>query len=352
MHSSSLDVVYTQPGGRGWAPIEVLAELAARSFGGELHRYTDTGYSRTFRARTLLPRVRASRGDCCLVIAPTPVHLNAILEAPELRRRYAGIAGWTIDSFWTDKIPRAAKTARHYDHLYVIDHEDQEQWQSETGRPVSCLPWGTDVLGTPDPDKKVVDLQRVGRQPPQWEDDGAAATAAAARGLRYAGRPEFGSTDAESQANVSRAYRQAKYVLAFSNGASPASYTHPTREYLTGRWLDAIGSGAVVAGIVPKTRVARELLWPDATLELPTIERDAGLEAVTEAVRNWTPAIAQNNRRLAARLLDWRHRLKVVADDFGANAPTLHSELAALAPSARDVLTKPADAFLRTDRRA
>ena len=79
-----------------------------------------------------------------------------------------------------------------------------------------------------------------------------------------------------NQASLMERLSRAKFTLSFSNAVSPASYTHPTREYLTGRWTDALASGAVVAGIAPACAATAELLWPAATLELATVDRADG----------------------------------------------------------------------------
>ena len=41
---------------------------------------------------------------------------------------------------------------------------------------------------------------------------------------------------------------QAKFTLSFSNLVSPDVQTHPKREYITGRWTDALSAGATVVG--------------------------------------------------------------------------------------------------------
>src|SRR4051795_9364264 len=91
-----------------------------------------------------------------------------------------------------------------------------------------------------------------------------------------------------NQTALMRRLAEVKFTLAFSNSVSPASYTHPTRQYLTGRWTDSLASGAVVAGILPDCDATDELLWPGATLDLGTTDRGLGIERLAAAVDSWT----------------------------------------------------------------
>jgi hypothetical protein len=46
-----------------------------------------------------------------------------------------------------------------------------------------------------------------------------------------------------------RILSKTKFALAISNRANPTMQTHPEREYIAGRWTDALASGATVVGI-------------------------------------------------------------------------------------------------------
>jgi hypothetical protein len=134
----------------------------------------------------------------------------------------------------------------------------------------------------------------------------------------------------QNQELVMRVYGESKYLLAFSNAANPEGYTHPTRQYLTGRWVDALACGAVVAGISPRGSGIDELLWPGATLEFGSIRRQEGLETLAGALKLWTPQSALRNHAMALKKLDWRWRLKTIADICAVDTATLRTELALL----------------------
>ena len=94
--------------------------------------------------------------------------------------------------------------------------------------------------------------------------------------------------------------------------------------------MDALASGATVAGVPPVTPVVDSLLWPGALLDLRGTDRKGGLATLENAIRTWTPAQAQLNHRLALERLDWRWRLEVLAKRLGQMPAPLSSELTIL----------------------
>jgi hypothetical protein len=122
-------------------------------------------------------------------------------------------------------------------------------------------------------------------------------------------------------------YAHSKYVLAFSNLANPEPYTHPTRQYLTGRWVDGLAGGAILAGISPQGKSIEALLWKGATLEFGTTRRAVGLKVLAEALRGWDPSYALRNYEMALLNLDWRWRFKVLADAYNLKPISLLNEM-------------------------
>lgn len=325
--ANDLTVVYGRPPGPGWDPVTLMARQAATLLGA---RYVeipaDTEYSRLRAASGLLPR-RRGRGSC-LVIAPQPVHLSLLLRRDYLLHGYNTVIGWVIDSFLDDRIPNLARGHGHFDQLFITDGELVDDWARATRTPTSWLPWGADVLGMGALRlARPIDLVRVGRQPQAWQEDEANEAAAAEVGVVYRGRPGFAENPVESQQLLVDAMARAKFVLAFSNRHSPAAYTHPTREYLTGRWTTALAAGASVAGIAPRSRATVELLWDGALLEFDSVNRAEGLRVVRDAAAAWTPQRAVTNRMEALRRLDWRWRYLELVEALGVRAPVLEAEL-------------------------
>ena len=328
-------VVYGLPPGGGWHPITHMVRLLSELLEAELVSVPLNPRGKAWRRATAFGPRRRGR-DTCLVVAPAPAHLNTLMHGDYWRRGYRHVAGWVIDSFWTDQIPSAVRHRDHFDQLFVADKEAVGEWAAATGLPVSWLPWGSDVLrlGSAEGDRPV-DVQRLGRQPAGWEDDDETRRACEAAGLRFGGRPPMHDDASANERALMGALSQAKFVLAFSNAVSPAPYTHPSREYLTGRWTDSLASGATTAGITPRCAATEELLWPGASLELPHDDLAEGVERLAAAVSGWDPEVALANHRNALERLDWRWRFRDLAAALGLEPGRLDAELDAVAAATR-----------------
>jgi hypothetical protein len=184
-------------------------------------------------------------------------------------------------------------------------------------------------LGSANP-LRPVDLLRFGRQPPDWEDDPSNAHGCQSHELIFQGRPPIFNDASENEHALMGFLSETKFALAFSNRVSKSIQTHPTREYITGRWTDALAAGAIVAGIPPRSESVQSLLWPEALLDLATVNRDEGLEVIARAVREWTPSRARLNYLNSLERLDWRWRFKKLATVLALDASYLDTELTLL----------------------
>jgi len=320
-----VDIIYENPASVGYQPVLHMVRLAAELLDA---RIIALPRERTGRARKLGALLPSHRGETTgIVVCTWPGALLALLRVEGWRRRYARLAAWVFDSFWVDSIPRIFQKTRHFDRIFITELEDCEEWQRRMRAPVEWLPWGSDVLllGS-DTAERPIDLLRVGRQPPSWDDDLATAAACRGVGLCFHGRPERREDASEGQRVLLGAFAKAKFTLSFSNLVNPLQYTHPTRSYITGRWTDALAAGATVAGVPPQGPSVDQLLWPEALLDVGTIERDAGLAVVRRAVERWTPARARINYLNALEHLDWRHRFVRIAASLDLDAPALRRE--------------------------
>jgi hypothetical protein len=192
-----------------------------------------------------------------------------------------------------------------------------------------ALNWGADVLGRQiHPASRPIDVQRIGRQPLLWDNDDVTRQRLAAACMTFAGRPPMRDNPYDNQQEVYRTYKKAKFVLAHSNLVDQTRYTHKTKEYVTGRWTDALACGCSLAGVQPRSdNTFRDLLWPEATLDFGRIDPDHNIAALREAVIDWTPEKARHNYLMSLSCLDWRHSLKKIADKVSINSDVLNSEL-------------------------
>lgn len=341
---------YGQPG--GYCSLHYLANMAARLLEADV---SDVGgwiggksYGEVAKG---MFRRRGLGKTPCLVICRYPGDLKLLFGIPNWRRKFGATVAWVIDSFIWETTPRSIRLLRPYDHIFVAGLQDVEETRWRVGVPTSWLPIGTDALDLGDDGAdRPIDLIRVGRQPSEWEDDSLSEIACRKRGLSFHGRPPHYSDPQENQIAMHRYCAQSKFCLAFSNTVAPASYTHETRAYITPRWLDAIASGATVAGVRPDAPGIDDLLWPEATLELGGVERDRGLDVLAQAVAHWSPEQAQRNRLLALKRLDWRWRLEEIAKRLHLTASPLQLELARLREAIakdsapRETATRPCEA--------
>ena len=316
---------------RGWSPIQHMVALAGEAFDCEIVAADGRRLSNATKALSVLrQRARGGAGaETCLIVCRGPADLLAVLNIENWRKRFRYLAGWVIDSFWLEHIPRSIRLRNPFDHIFVASLEDVDPWRKIVGAAVSWLPWGTDALRLGQGGAhRQWDLMRVGRQPPEWDNDLEAASAAESLGIRYRGRPDSSGLNAlQNQKLMMQAYGAAKFTLAFSNAVNCDPNNHPTREYLTGRWVDALGCGSIVAGVPPRGANTEGLLWPGATLELGGIRRSEGLQVVASALREWTPDMAARNHQMALSRLDWRWRFKALAEVCGIRPAPLAREL-------------------------
>lgn len=328
-----MHIVYPDAGPGFW-PIEAMANLAGAMLGASVEVRDGTGSYRVSSRVPLPPRRR--NGDDLLLIAPTPRHLIELVQDAYRFRGHRHVAVWLIDSFWTDRTPRVGQSPLHIDQLYITDGDLVDDWQRTTHTNTAWLPWGSDVLGAwGESDHRSVDLLRMGRQPDAWSDDELTAHSAQEARLTFRPGPPFDASPLKSHANVQDALRASKTVLAFGNSHDRSTYTHPTREYVTGRWTDALAHGTQIAGIPPRCLATDVLLSEDALIEVPAEDAVQGVSIISEHLRSWTPRRARDIRVEALRRVDWRHRLGVIRDDFGVTAPRLDEaldQIASLAP--------------------
>jgi hypothetical protein len=330
MTEDSIHVVYPDPGGEGYLCILHMARLAAKLLQGELFVMQKGNPTLSNKlGGMLLPRKRF--GTSCLLICSSPSDLSSILLVQNWRKNYGRIVAWVFDSFWTNWIPPWVRASRIFDHVFVTEREDLSTWRQKLHAPVDWLPWGSDVLNLGSSNSaRQFDLVRFGRQPTEWTDDKINAEACHSFGLNFQGRPPSYPDATDNERGLMEILSKTKFALAFSNRVSPEGHTHPEREYITGRWTDALASGATVAGIPPRSESLKLLLWPEALLDIGTADRTEGLQVISSAAREWSPDRAQLNYARSLECLDWRWRFKTLAEALGYRSSGLDAELTRL----------------------
>lgn len=335
--SFELDIFLLGEAKQGWGPIGKMVQIAARTLEARLFTVPERNvYSRTFMARGLLVGSRRrAHGRHALVIAGVPGKLRVVLHRPLWLAGYETVSAWVIDSFWDDHVPQLLYRRPHFDHVWVADEEDVAAWQTMFPSRVSVLPWGTDSLGASQAMddrgfvERDIDLLRVGRQPPAFDDDDAVAAVARSAGLTFHGRPPFGDGAEESQRILERYLMRARTVMAFTNLVDQTIYTHPTKEYVTGRWTDALAFGTIPVGKRPNTVTSRLLVPDELCLEVDYMDIDRAAAQLRVYLDDPEfDTMTRNAMRHARTLLDWRYRLRDMCEEMGWAIPqTLRREL-------------------------
>ena len=323
-----LYIVYADKGD-GWSPITHMVHLAARLFNAELLviDYKSPSLLAKLKASVFNNKLKRNQGNQLLIVCPSAEHLNLLLQLKNYKKEFNVILAWVIDSFWVDWVPKWVGISNFYDHIFITTEEDIGAWSNRVRCPVTWLPWGSDVLGLGGGALRGIDLLRVGRQPMEWDDDELTALACKDADIGFHGRPVIPGSASQNQKGLMRLYKQAKFLLAFSNLANPANYTHPHRAYLTGRWVDALACGGIVVGIAPREESIDRLLWDGATLELESTKMSDGLDKIRAELRLWTPEKASYNYLQSLKRLDWRWRFNEIAKTLNISPNDLVLEI-------------------------
>jgi hypothetical protein len=336
MTEAPIQVVYIDHGGEGYHCMLHMARLAAELLNGELVVVPPLFPTLAEKLSGIFLSPKGSRS--CLFICPFPADLSSILLVPNWRQTFSRIVAWVFDSFWTDWIPPWARASRIFDHVFVTEQEDLKTWRRRVRAPVDWLPWGSDVLNLGSSNAvRPIDLLRFGRQPKEWDDDQVNARLCQSSGINFHGRPPSLSDATDNERGLMGMLSKTKLTLAFTNRVSPGAQTHHKREYITGRWTDSLAAGATVAGIPPHSESVQSLLWPEALLDIGTVNQTEGLKAIDSMVRAWTPDRAQLNYIKSLEILDWRLRFKTLAQALDLHSVRLDAELARLTTAIRSV---------------
>lgn len=325
----SIDVVFQQDQSAGWAPVTFLGLLAARLFDSEA-QFLPKCPNKLRRLIDLHPRKVGSRKEALLAILHNPHDVGQLRALEGFRTNYRQVAIWIVDSFHHDWVPSRA-ALRDIDVVAVMRPNDEEPFRRVASGRTLVLGWGSDALSLGSgKTERPTDVLRLGRQPLEWDDDEKSQVACNATGLAFSGRPPIQPTAIENQTNLMNSLANTKFVIAHSNLAAPASYTHPTQEYITARWSDALACGATVAGVQPRSDKSMDrLLWPGAVLDFDRIDLKHNVAALAEACALWRPENAMRNYRNALERLDWRWRLADIVARLGVEMPKpLAAELA------------------------
>ena len=325
-------IFYNSDGGIGWEPIKHMIGIGLRVFNAQFIDLSKSKPSFASRLRTTLihPPIGGEGGD--IFIARRPHDLQYYVSHPSFldKRKFRAI--WIIDSCFTEEwMKPTRRLLSHFDLVGYTRFRDSDFYSHLCGNRAVYLGWGTDALRiSAISSKRNIDILRVGRQPKQWDDDDQTAQACGALSLTFQGRPPMVDDYRKSYNDlIANWYSQSKVVIAHSNIASPVSYGHASKEYITARWTDSLACGASIAGVQPLQDI--DLVnWDGALIHFDQIDLEENLLQISEFLQNWTAKNAETNKLEALRRLDWRWRFDLIARRLECGTQILDHELSSL----------------------
>ncbi len=321
------------PDENGWLPINYMIELFVKTLNIHITRQEDVTASKFQKFKALIgnTRTRDFNAPNLLIIVRSMGDLDGLVyKVRKNKSKYNKVAVWVIDSFWHDRISKFPFN-KYVDNFFVMTKEDVAFYESKTGVPTTFLGWGADalLLGADNSNRKI-DLLRIGRQPECWNDDTVNEKLLSENNLIYQGRPPE-SEQAKEPFDcsgyielVKNYYSHAKFVLAQSNFADTSIYTHPSREYITARWTDAIASGCVVIGCQPLTCSTYSSFDYQATVHIQDFENKT---VFIEKISQWKDTTPKANYHMALQNLDWRWKFLIILNTFDLVSEELNQDL-------------------------
>jgi len=334
-------ITYFHMDGAGWWPIDRLFCLMSDLLDLKVERPALPELSKfsKFWNELKVGQKGGENGSIYLTRSPAEIRLLPSLKDFSKPKKFRAL--WIVDSFRTEHI-RSKRFMSQFDLVIYMQKGDTDFYENLAPGRSLYLPWGADVLDLGASNStRPMDVLRVGRQPDAWENNTQSAAVCQEKGLVFSGRPPFAaptpSDPSQPYRELHQYYSRTKCVIAHSNLVGTANYTHRAKEYITGRWTDALAAGAIVAGVQPYDDSSSEdLFWPGATINFQSVDLVKNVAALKEALEDWTPSIVQQNYYQALCRLDWRWRLQKLANRLEIRSPKLEIEMNRLKKAIRD----------------
>jgi hypothetical protein len=314
----------------GWAAIDELALLLARTFQAELLSPAVAPNSLlrrlTGREKLQFSPLDCKGGDVLFVVARGPEDLAMVNAIHNVRAKFSRIHAFITDSYFQAGF--YAETAL-FDSISVTAFEDQDYPAAKFGVQVHHLYQGIDALQWAPRValKREIDIMSFGRTPPSYQTALTQAFHRMDSPHLYLHSPIgnlSGPTVQVERAMLFKLLHRTRVSLAFHLLTEPQG-GRPRSMMVTSRWLESLLSGCVVAGRRPVSRMADEMLnWPDCTIELSTdptaaVEQLQNLLADVDRIQHQ----GRINVRNTVERHDWRLRIQEMCRLNGWAEPTV-----------------------------
>jgi hypothetical protein len=316
----------------GWVAVDEFEDLFSSLTGSRIidarssARSGLVGKIRNKLAGPYLPVADVDGGELLLVIARAPHDLRMLQSIPNARKKFRYIAGYVIDSYYTENFPSITGS---YDHIFSTTQEGADTVSSRFGTSSSVLAQGFDCLTWASLNEvRSIDLIGFGRQPQTYHREFQRSFHIPGSPLVYLHSPVGaiqGRAVWDERPMMLKLLQRSKLSLAFHLGMEPETDRPRAATFVTSRWFESLATGCLVVGKRPPGNMAEELFcWPDALIELPDNPVDASA-AITDLAANvdFLQKTRARNVMEMIRRHDWRYRIREIYQHFDLQLPAL-----------------------------
>jgi hypothetical protein len=316
----------------GWVAIDEFEDLFTSLTGSRIvnaRRPTRSGLVGKIKNRVAGPYppiADVDGGDLLLVVARAPIDLQMLLAIPDARKKFRYIAGYVIDSYYTENFPSITGA---YDHIFSTTEEGADTITSRFGTSSSVLAQGFDCLTWASlNDVRSIDLIGFGRQPQTYHREFQRSFHIQGSPLLYLHSPlgaTKGSAVWDERPMMLKLLQRSKLSLAFNLGTEPEANRPRAASFVTSRWFESLAAGCIVVGKRPPGMMAEQLFcWPDALIELPDnpVDAPAAILDLATNVDFLRRTRARNVIEMSHRH-DWRYRIREIYAHFDLLLPPL-----------------------------
>ncbi len=277
--------------------------------------------------------------DLLLVVARTPSDLSMLHSLTGARKRFRRIAGYVIDSYFTEGFESKAEC---YDHIFCTTQEGADFVRTRYGVSSSVLRQGFDCLTWANTDTdRSIDLIGFGRQPASYHREFQRSFHDSRSSILYLHSPigaKSGSAVWVERPMMLKLLQRSKMSLAFHLMVEPEEVRPRAADFVTSRWFESLAAGCIIVGRRPPGGMAAEMFdWPNALVDLPDRPSEA-----TDFVKSlacdesFLRVTRTRNVFEMCRRHDWRYRIRDIYDHFNLSlSEGLKAEIIALESAAR-----------------
>ena len=351
--ASSVLVSRRNPAQAGWVAIDEFEDLFQRLCGAGIlcpeHRTLlrdpiGKVQRRLFGRFHRLKETVERDAELLLVVARAPSDLRMLYSIKDARKRFRKIAGYIIDSYFTEGFE---STVDGYDHIFSTTQEGADFVRTKFGVSSSVLRQGFDCLAWASVDSaRSIDLIGFGRQPASYHREFQRSFHDSQSNILYLHSPigaKAGPAVWVERPMMLKLLQKSKMSLAFHLLVEPEESRPRTANFVTSRWFESLAAGCIIVGRRPPGEMAAEMFdWPNALIDLADRPSDAADFIKSLACdASFLRETRTRNVIEMCRRHDWRYRIQNIYKHFDLSlSESLNAEIIALEELANKIDTE------------